>query len=59
VTGRWAGTNRVQVQLADGSYAQVESATNNADEVNPGERVLLVLDEAGSPAGWALYGPER
>lgn len=53
VTGRWAGTNRVQVQLDDGSYAHVESSTSSAEEVNPGDRVSISLDEEGNPTDWS------
>jgi hypothetical protein len=55
VSGRWAGTNKVQVLLADGSYAQVESSTSNAEEINPGDRVSVELDADGRPVDWAPY----
>ena len=55
MSGRWAGTNKVQVLLADGSYAQVESSTSNAEEINPGDRVSVELDADGRPIDWAPY----
>jgi len=59
VTGRWAGTNRVQVVLDDGSYAQVESSTTSAEDVDPGDRVAISLDEDGRPVDWSLYADAR
>jgi hypothetical protein len=52
VTGRWAGTNRVQVMMEDGTYAQVESSTNSAEDIDPGERVMISLDGDGRPVDW-------
>jgi hypothetical protein len=57
VTGRWAGSNKVQVVLEDGTYIQVESSTSSADEISPGDRVSLSLDADGSPVDWAPYPP--
>jgi hypothetical protein len=58
VTGRWAGTNKIQVLLGDGSYAQVESSTSSAEEIDPGDRVSVELDAAGRPVDWAPYAGE-
>jgi uncharacterized protein YfaP (DUF2135 family) len=58
VTGRWAGTNRVQVIFEDGTYAQVESSTTSAEEIDPGERVSLSLDDDGNPVDWEPYADE-
>ena len=55
MTGRWAGTNRVQILLEGGSYAQVESSTHSAEEINPGDRVRVELDADGRPVDWAHY----
>jgi hypothetical protein len=58
VTGRWAGTNRVQVIFEDGSYAQVESSTTSAEQIDPGDRVYVSLDNQGKPVDWAPYAGE-
>jgi hypothetical protein len=58
VTGRWAGTNKVQVMFEDGTYAQVESSTTSAEDVNPGDRVTLSLDGEGTPVDWEPYAEE-
>ena len=52
VTGRWAGSNKVQVLLEDGTYAQVESSSASAEEINPGDRVGVHVDADGSPVDW-------
>jgi hypothetical protein len=57
VTGRWAGSNKVQVVLEDGTYAQVESSTSSAEDVSPGDRVSLSLGADGSPVDWVPYAP--
>ena len=57
VTGRWAGSNKVQVMLEDGTYVQVESSTASADEISPGDRVSLSLAADGSPVDWVPYAP--
>jgi len=43
----------------DGSYAEVESSTTSAEEIGPGDRVILSLDDEGRPVDWAPYGRER
>ena len=58
MTGRWAGTGKIQVMLEDGSYAQVESSTSSAEDIDPGERVSIEVDEAGRPVDWAPYAGE-
>lgn len=58
VTGRWAGSNKVQVLLEDGSYAQVESSSASADDINPGDRVGVRVDANGSPVDWFPYAGE-
>ena len=55
VTGRWAGTNRVQVMMEGGSYAQVESSTHSAEDINPGDQVSVEVDADGRPVDWAPY----
>jgi hypothetical protein len=58
VTGRWAGTNKVQVMLDDGTYAQVESSSSSAEEISPGDRVSISRDADGRPVDWAPYAGE-
>jgi hypothetical protein len=58
VTGRWAGSNKVQVLLEDGSYAQVESSSASADDINPGDRVSVRVDANGSAVDWFPYSGE-
>ena len=58
VTGRWAGTNKVQVILPDGTYEQVESSSASAEEINPGDRVSVAVDAEGRPVDWAPYAGE-
>ena len=59
MTGRWTGTNRVQIIFEDGTYAQVESSTTSAEEIDPGDRVRLTLDEEGNPVDWEPYAEDR
>ena len=44
--------------LDDGSYAQVESSSASADDINPGDRVGVRVDETGSPVDWFPYTGE-
>ena len=57
VTGRWAGSNRLQVQLEDGSTQVVESSTAWADDVGVGDTVELELDPDGEPVDWRPADP--
>jgi hypothetical protein len=52
VVGRWTGTHRIQVRLEDGSYEVVESADSSADEVEPGDQVVVSFDAKGQPIEW-------
>ena len=52
VIGRWAGTRRIQVRLEDGSYEVVESSGSEADDVDPGDKVIISFDSEGRPADW-------
>jgi hypothetical protein len=45
--------------LEDGSYAQVESSTTSAEEIAPGDRVAISLDDEGRPVDWVPYADER
>jgi len=58
VTGRWAGTNKVQVILPDGTYEQVESSSASAEEISPGDRVSVEVDAEGRPVDWVPYAGE-
>jgi hypothetical protein len=46
------------VLLEDGTYAQVESTSATAEDINPGDRVRLLVDADGSPVDWAPYSGE-
>ncbi|HEX2233890.1 MAG TPA: hypothetical protein VHG69_11075 [Thermoleophilaceae bacterium] len=52
VVGRWTGTNRIQVKLEDGRYEVVESTASSADEVEPGDSVVVAFDPDGQPLEW-------
>jgi hypothetical protein len=52
VVGRWTGTHRIQVKLEDGRYEVVESPDSSADEVDPGDAVVISLDSAGRAFDW-------
>ena len=52
VVGRWTGTHRIQVKLADGRYEVVESPDSSADEVDPGDNVTVAFDANGQPIEW-------
>jgi hypothetical protein len=52
VVGRWTGTHRIQVKLEDGSYEVVESANSNADDVEPGDPVVISLGSEGGAVDW-------
>jgi hypothetical protein len=56
VVGRWTGTRRVQVRLDDGRYEVVESAESSADDVEPGDSVLVSFDSEGRPTDWRRAG---
>jgi hypothetical protein len=44
--------------LEDGSYAQVESSSASADDINPGDRVSVRVDANGSAVDWFPYSGE-
>src|ERR671915_1179800 len=52
VVGRWTGTSRIQVRLEDGSYEVAESEVSSADDVEPGDQVVVSLDSQGRPVDW-------
>jgi hypothetical protein len=52
VVGRWTGTRRIQVRLEDGRYAVVESSGSEADDVGPGDNVVITFDSEGQPVDW-------
>jgi hypothetical protein len=52
VVGRWTGTHRIQVKLRDGRYEVVESPDSSADEVDPGDSVVVAFDANGQPVEW-------
>jgi hypothetical protein len=52
VVGRWTGTRRIQVKLEDGSYEVVESADSSADDVEPGDPVIISLGSGGGALDW-------
>jgi hypothetical protein len=52
VVGRWTGTHRIQARLEDGRYEVVESAECSADDVEPGDPVLISLDSEGRAVDW-------
>jgi hypothetical protein len=52
VVGRWAGTRRIQVRLEGGRYEVVESSGSEADDVDPGEQVVISFDSEGQPVDW-------
>jgi hypothetical protein len=52
VIGRWTGTHRIQVKLEDGGYEVVESPQNSADDVDPGDEVIITFDSEGHPVDW-------
>ena len=52
VIGRWTGTRRIQVRLEDGRYEVVESTRSSADDVEPGDAVVLSLDSEGRAFDW-------
>jgi transcription elongation GreA/GreB family factor len=56
VTGRWVGTQRVQVHREDGGSEVVESTSEQADEVGVGDRVELELDSNGRAVDWRRVG---
>ena len=59
VVGRWTGTHRIQVKLEGGRYEVVESRDSEADDVEPGDPVVIVFDPAGAPADWRPAGRRR
>ena len=52
VVGRWTGTHRIQVKLADGRYEVVESTESSADDVEPGDAVVIVFEPDGRAVDW-------
>jgi hypothetical protein len=52
VIGRWTGTHRIQVKLEDGRYEVVESENSSADDVEPGDAVILSLSSGGAAVDW-------
>ena len=64
VIGRWTGTRRIQVRLEDGRYEVVESSEarfglkaatitpEGADDVEPGDAVVISLDSEGRAFDW-------
>lgn len=56
VIGRWAGTRRIQVRLEGGRYEVVESSSSEADDVGPGDEVIISFDSEGRPADWRPAG---
>jgi hypothetical protein len=52
VIGRWTGSHRIQAELEDGRYAVVESTDSSADDVEPGEQVIISFDSEGRPVDW-------
>jgi hypothetical protein len=56
VVGRWTGTHRIQVRLADGRYEVVESPDSSADDVDPGDSVVVAFDAKGQPTAWRPAG---
>jgi hypothetical protein len=46
------------VLLEDGSYAQVESTSATAEDINPGDRVTVRVDAEGSPVDWGPFKGE-
>jgi hypothetical protein len=52
VVGRWTGTHRIQVKLEDGRYEVVESPDSSADEVEPGDAVVVAFDANEQPIEW-------
>lgn len=56
VVGRWTGTHRIQVRLDDGRYEVVESPDSEADEVEPGDPVVISFDSDGNAVSWRPAG---
>jgi TOBE domain-containing protein len=52
VIGRWTGSHRIQVELEDGRYVVVESPDSSADDVEPGEQVIISFDSEGRSVDW-------
>jgi hypothetical protein len=52
VVGRWTGTHRIQVRLEDGRHEVVESSDGSADDVEPGDSVLISFDSDGRALDW-------
>ena len=52
VVGRWTGTHRIQVKLTDGRYEVVESPDSSADDVDPGDSVVVAFDSDGHAVEW-------
>ena len=52
VVGRWTGTHRIQVKLEDGRYEVVESPDSSADDVEPGDPVVVFLGAEGGAVDW-------
>jgi hypothetical protein len=52
VVGRWTGTHRIQAKLEGGAYEVVESAESSADDVDPGDTVVISLDSGGRAVEW-------
>jgi hypothetical protein len=57
VVGRWTGTHRIQVKLENGRYEVVESPDSEADDVEPGDPVVIAFDSSGAPVDWRPAGP--
>jgi hypothetical protein len=56
VVGRWTGTRRIQVRLDDGRYEVVESPDSEADDVEPGDPVVISFDSEGNAVSWRAAG---
>ena len=59
VVGRWTGTRRIQVRLDDGRFEVVESAGSAADDVDPGDSVVVSFDPEGRALDWRPASQRR